>query len=147
MKKLKPPVFAVITFAAMLAVHRWVPIKQIIPVPWNLLGSIPLLFGAAISLHALWLFRHYRTTPEPFGTPRLLVTNGPSRFSRNPMHAGILLIFSGVACLLGTATPWLAIPVLGVVFDRLFIRAEEKKLAMKFGDTYRRYHSRVRRWL
>ena len=131
----------------MLAAHEWVPIRQIIPFPWNLLGSILLLFGAAISAYALWLFRRHRTTSEPFGGPRTLVTSGPFRFSRNPMYGGILLMVSGAAVLLGTATPWLVVPALGAVFDVFFIRPEEKRLEIKFKDAYRRYRTQVRRWL
>lgn len=131
----------------MLAAHAWVPIRQVVPFPWNLLGSIPLLFGATISGRALRLFRQHQTTAEPFGAPRSVVTSGPFRFSRNPMYGGILLMFSGLAALLGSATPWLVVPALGVVFEVLFIRPEEKQLEMKFGDAYRRYRSQVRRWL
>jgi protein-S-isoprenylcysteine O-methyltransferase Ste14 len=147
MKTPKPPVFVFAALAAMLVAHARVPIRQILPFPWNLLGGIPLLFGAALLAYTLRLFRHHRTTPTPFHSPRTLVTSGPFRFTRNPMYVGILLMFSGVAGLLGTVTPWLVVPALGVVFDRLVIRQEEKQLEMKFADAYRGYRSSVRRWL
>lgn len=147
MKKPKPPVFVIAAFAAMLAAHRWIPIRQILSFPWNLLGTLLLLSGMSLSLVALRLFRYRRTTPEPFGHPRALVTSGPFRFSRNPMYAGILLMCSGVAALLGSVTPWLAVLALAAVLDVYFVRPEEKQLELKFGAAYRRYRSCVRRWL
>ena len=49
--------------------------------------------------------------------------------------------------LLGTAGPWLVVPLLGVVFDVIFVQQEEKKLEMKFGDDFLRYKAKVRRWI
>lgn len=146
MKKPKPPVFVIAAFAAMLAAHRWIPIRQILSFPWNLLGTLLLLSGMSLSLVALRWFRHRRTTSDPFGNPRALVTSGPYRFSRNPMYVGILLMCSGVAALLGTATPWLMAPALAAALDVYFIRPEEKQLELKFGEAYRRYQTQVRRW-
>ncbi|MDD2239367.1 MAG: isoprenylcysteine carboxylmethyltransferase family protein [Kiritimatiellae bacterium] len=147
MKRPTPPVYVWTAFGAMLAAHFLVPIRQILSFPWTLWGAVPLLVGAALAAYALRIFRRHRTTPTPFGRPHRLVTSGPFRFSRNPMYLGILLMLSGVAGLLGTATPWLVIPALGALFAVFFIRQEEKQLEITFKDTYRRYCSRVRRWL
>ena len=145
--KAKPPVYVSAALAAMLALHWWAPLARIIAFPWNLLGIVLLPPGAALVLHALRFFGRGRTTAQPFGVPAALVTGGPYRVTRNPMYVGILLMLSGIAGLLGTATPWLAVPALGVVFDVVFVRREEEKMERMFGDAYRRYKARVRRWL
>lgn len=147
MKKTKPTVYVLAALVAMLAVHGLVPIARIMGFPWRLLGGVPLLLGAALTVRALQLFKLHKTTPEPFGTSRALVTGGPFRITRNPMYLGILLMFSGIACLLGTATPWLVVLMLGGVFDVFFIRREESMMETKFGDAYKRYKSQVRRWI
>ena len=147
MKEAKPPIYVWTALVAMLVVHFMVPFARIIAFPWKLLGVVPLLLGTALTVRALQLFRLHRTTPEPFRASRALVTSGPFRVTRNPMYLGILLIFSGVACLLGTATPWLVVLMLGGVFDVLFIRREEGKMETKFGDAYRHYKAQVRRWI
>jgi protein-S-isoprenylcysteine O-methyltransferase Ste14 len=43
---------------------------------------------------------------------------------------------------------WLALaPVFAVALDRLAVRPEERHLAARFGEDYRDYSARVRRWL
>ncbi len=123
------------------------PIARIIAFPWNLLGAVSLLLGATLVLFALRFFRCHKTTAEPFGVPMAMVTSGPFRITRNPMYVGILLMLSGVACLLGTVTPWLVVPVLGVLFDVVFVRQEEEKMEKIFGDAYSHYKAQVRRWI
>ncbi|MFA6568109.1 MAG: isoprenylcysteine carboxylmethyltransferase family protein [Victivallales bacterium] len=147
MMKASPPVYVLAALVAMLAAHMLVPIVRIIAFPWRLLGGVPLLFGAALVFYSLRLFRLHKTTPEPFGVSGALVTSGPFRVTRNPMYAGILLMFSGIACLLGTVGPWLVVLLLGMVFDIVFVRREEERMEMIFGDAYRRYKTRVRRWI
>jgi protein-S-isoprenylcysteine O-methyltransferase Ste14 len=147
MKKTKPPVYVLAALLAMLAAHMLFPIARIIAFPWSLVGVAPLLLGAALVLHAFRLFGRNKTTAEPFGVSVALVTSGPFRVTRNPMYVGILLMLSGIACLFGTVAPWLVVPVLGVVFDVIFVRREEERMEMMFGDDYRRYKAQVRRWI
>lgn len=147
MKKTRPPVYVLAALVAMLLAHRLVPIARIIAFPWNLLGVVPLFIGAALVLHALRLFRRNKTTAEPFGESLALVTSGPFRVTRNPMYIGVFLMLSGISCLFGTLAPWLVVLSLGVVFDVVFVRQEEKRLEMMFGDDYRRYKVQVRRWI
>lgn len=147
MKKAKPPVYVLAALVAMPVVHRLVPIARIIAFPWSLLGAAPVLLGAALVVHALRLFGRHKTTAEPFGVSVALVTCGPFCVTRNPMYVGILLMLSGIACLFGTVAPWLVVPVLGILLDVIFVRREEEKMEMVFGDAYRRYKAEVRRWI
>jgi protein-S-isoprenylcysteine O-methyltransferase Ste14 len=76
-----------------------------------------------------------------------LVIEGPYRFSRNPMYLAATLLYAGIAIAYGKmATLTLIIPCL-VVMHYGVITREERYLYGKFGDAYRNYHSKVRRWL
>ena len=76
-----------------------------------------------------------------------LVSDGPYRFSRNPMYLAATLLYTGVAIAYGkTATLALLIPCL-VVMHYGVITREERYLDGKFGDAYRTYRAKVRRWL
>ena len=145
--KVKPPVYVVAALVAMLAAHMLIPIARIISFPRNLFGAVPFLLGATIVLQAFRLFDRNKTTAEPFNVPVTLVTSGPFRITRNPMYVGILLMLSGIACLFGTVGPWIVVPVLGVVFDVIFVRQEEERMETMFGDAYKRYKAQVRRWI
>ena len=144
---MKPPVYVLSALVAMFAAHMLVPIKLVLAFPWNLIGLAPLFLGAALAVYAIRLFATHKTTPEPFGVSGALVTVGPFRVTRNPMYLGIILMVSGVAALFGTVGPWLVVPILGLVLDVVFVRREEEKMEMLFGDAYRSYKSRVRKWI
>jgi protein-S-isoprenylcysteine O-methyltransferase Ste14 len=76
-----------------------------------------------------------------------LVTEGPFRYSRNPIYLALTLLYVGVALLINAL--WillLIVPVLLVIRYGVIAR-EEAYLTRKFGDTYRQYTARVQRWL
>ena len=81
---------------------------------------------------------------EPQAT---LITSGPYRFSRNPLYlGGNVFIFFGAALLLGSPTA-LVVTALHIPLMDRFIRREEQQLERHFGDEWRSYKRRVRRWL
>jgi protein-S-isoprenylcysteine O-methyltransferase Ste14 len=81
---------------------------------------------------------------EPQAT---LITSGPYRFSRNPLYlGGNVFIFFGAAPLLGSPTA-LVVTALHIPLMDRFIRREEEQLERNFGDEWRSYKRRVRRWL
>jgi protein-S-isoprenylcysteine O-methyltransferase Ste14 len=62
------------------------------------------------------------------------------------MYSGHLIYFTGVALVLGS---WIAAAVLAfhlVWFDRR-VREDEARLAELFGEPYREYCRRVKRWI
>jgi protein-S-isoprenylcysteine O-methyltransferase Ste14 len=78
--------------------------------------------------------------------PERIVTRGIYRFTRNPMYLGHLIFFLGLALALHS---WIAAAVLAahaVWFDRR-VREDESRLADLFGDPYRDYVARVKRWI
>ncbi|MCZ4238087.1 isoprenylcysteine carboxylmethyltransferase family protein, partial [Staphylococcus equorum] len=79
--------------------------------------------------------------------PRKLLVDGPFRVSRNPIYLADSLLYGGVALLWGSLWPWLLLPALVLVMQRGVIVHEERLLDQLFGEDYRAYRSRVRRWL
>ena len=78
--------------------------------------------------------------------PDRIVEQGPYRWVRNPMYLGHLVFFAGLAV---TLRSWLALAVLAfhaVWFDRR-VREDEARLAERFGEAYRDYCRRVKRWV
>lgn len=84
---------------------------------------------------------------KPFEESSALVTHGVFRISRNPMYLGMTLMLLGIALFLGSVTPFLVVIALPVIFDRVFISPEERMLEETFGDQFREYRKRVRRWI
>jgi protein-S-isoprenylcysteine O-methyltransferase Ste14 len=76
-----------------------------------------------------------------------LVVDGIYGRSRNPLYLAMTLAYSGLAIAAGSA--WaiaLLVPLL-VLMHVGVISREEGYLEREFGDMYRQYKSRVRRWL
>lgn len=112
------------------------------PLGWLLVGIGLALFGWTLAT-----FWHHRTTVNPYKAASSLCTSGPFRFSRNPIYVGDWFILGGVSLLLATAWPLLFAPLIWLTLRYGVIRHEEAHLEAKFGDEYRVYLTRVRRWL
>ena len=146
-KKIMPTTILLVTLLLTIALHFIWPINKFIPLPWNLLGVIPLASGIWINLVADRAFHQAQTTVKPFIESNTLITDGSFRISRNPMYLGFVSILLGVAVLLGSLTPFLMIPIFALLIQRVYIRVEEQMLEAKFGEQWENYQKRVRRWL
>lgn len=144
-----PPILALAMAALMWAGARW---SSVYPFDFSgrtALAGVIAAAGLIIDLVSVAAFIRARTTVNPLAPHRssALVVKGLYRFSRNPMYLGMLLVLLGWALFL--AEPLTLIPVLLFValIERLQIRPEERALEEKFGDDYRAYMKRVRRWI
>jgi protein-S-isoprenylcysteine O-methyltransferase Ste14 len=117
------------------------------PVLHQVAGSGLLLAGAVFLVIALGLFRRARTRPEPWQPTTAIVSTGIYAITRNPMYVGMALVYAGVALLADSHVALLLLPIVLAVIHFGVIRREERYLEAKFGDEYRRYAARVRRWL
>jgi len=142
-----PPTYLLVALVLMALLHFLVPIVKFVPIPWNLLGIVPLAAGIALNLLADRDFHRAETTVKPFETSSALVTTGVFRITRNPMYLGYVLILLGVGLLLRSATPFLVIPVFGLFMARVFIGEEERMLEETFGAAWQSYARQVRRWI
>ncbi|WP_312977082.1 methyltransferase family protein [Stutzerimonas nitrititolerans] len=109
---------------------------------WGLIDA-----GVLLMLWAGLLMLWRKTTVNPYGEPARLLEEGPFRFSRNPIYLADSLIYCGIALLWGSLWPWLLLPLVIHVMQRAVIRHEERLLVQLFGEAYRSYCARVRRWL
>jgi protein-S-isoprenylcysteine O-methyltransferase Ste14 len=115
------------------------------------LGLAGIVVGAAGAVLALWCIATFalvgKGTPAPFDPPRRLVVRGPYRHVRNPMYLGAGLALGGAALVYRSVALLIYIGAF-LAAAHLFVRAyEEPTLARHFGDEYRAYRTRVRRWL
>lgn len=130
-------------------------LAYIIPLPWPGLNDtsariVGLGFGVLGLILIIWaigtLYLH-NTTIMPHKPADQLVTTGPFSYFRNPIYLGDVFVFLGLAEL--TKNIWFVIlaPVFMVLITWLAIRPEEEHLQAKFGDAYRDYVSKTRRWI
>ena len=110
-------------------------------------GGVPVIvLGALVIAAAMREFRRAGTNVETHRPATALVTDGPYRFSRNPIYLGLTLIYAGIG--LAANSLWtivLLIPLLAIIRYGVIAR-EEAYLERKFGEKYVHYQTSVRRW-
>lgn len=146
-KKVLPLTYLLIAILVMAASFWLLPLVQVVPGLWRLAGLIPLAGGISLNIAADRTFQRARTTVKPFEAATTLVTSGVFQISRHPMYLGFVLILLGAAVLLGSLLPFLVIPIFAILIDSVFIQAEERMLAERFGQTWLAYKAGTRRWL
>jgi protein-S-isoprenylcysteine O-methyltransferase Ste14 len=132
-------------FAALL--HWQTPLGEVPVMPSAWLGLGALLAGFAIMMQAWWQFRQNDVAICPTAPTQRLLTDGIYTLTRNPMYLGIVLMLSGIAIGFGTLPFVLAAIAWWAVIQFAFCPYEEQKLLNTFGNEYRRYRARVRRWI
>lgn len=145
--KVPPPLMYLVPLVAGLLTSAPVPVRFLPDraarlVGWPLLGA-----GAAL---AWWFGSTMREASTPFRLDEpatKLVTDGPFRFSRNPGYLSFTMIYAGIACLRNSLWAVLLLSGVLVFVQRRVIGSEEAYLERIFGEEYRRYKGRVRRWL
>ena len=147
MKRLLPPVFFVLCLVAMGLSHLFFPKAQFFSWPASAFGAIPLLLGLLIASVGARHFKREGTNIRTFDDPDKFVTDGLFRHSRNPMYLGFAIAAFGAAIVFGCLMSFAIAFMHLVVLDRWYIQFEEQRMAMRFGEEYRIYKNRVRRWI
>ena len=146
-RRVLPPVWLLLALLASLALDRWLPLKELLASPWNYLGLLPLVAGLVMTATSARAFKKAGTAVVPFETSTALVLDGWYRMTRNPMYLGLVLILTGLGVFLGSLGALLPLPVFIAILHFRFIVGEEQFLEGIFGDPYRAYRRRVRRWI
>jgi len=79
--------------------------------------------------------------------PSMLLIKGPYARSRNPMYLAWHGITLGIALIVNTFWLIVLFPLIFLYIHFFDIRKEENHLEARFGDQYREYYKKVRRYL
>ena len=113
----------------------------------SLLGLVFILSGISLVFVSFRFMRKMKTTFIPDGTPEVLISSGPFKFSRNPIYLGMLTVLVGVAFLMSSLSAIIIAFVFGIIINFTWIAHEEKKLHELFSEDWENYSSKVRRWI
>jgi protein-S-isoprenylcysteine O-methyltransferase Ste14 len=128
--------------------------QWLVPLPIFTRTAMAVTLGLTMAVAAIAVAGWGRRTMTAAGTnvrptrpATTIVTAGPFRYSRNPLYVALTLLYVGLTTAVNT---WwgmvLLVPLLATMHFGVVLR-EERYLDRKFGDSYRAYRSRVRRYV
>ena len=149
--RIPPPVVGAVVAAGMWALASQTGLLSLPDFGFQgALTALLVAVGLAFDLAGLRAFLARRTTVNPLRPERAssLVTDGIYRITRNPMYIGMVFLLLAWGLYLADAVVLLLGPAGYVLYlNRFQIGPEERVLLGLFGDEYRAYMARVRRWL
>ncbi len=146
-RNIHPPFVALFYIVVTMVLQRVVTIPFEVPGILRTAGLALTFIGFMLGVGAFIEFRKARTTLDPHGSVKALVTGGIYRITRNPIYLGFFLMVVGFPLNFGSLWGIVAAPFYAATMSRLVIEKEEAYLEKKFKDQYTGYRSRVRRWI
>lgn len=147
MTRLIPPILFLILILALVSLSIFHPdtlaMRTDAAMPWD----VPLALGLVALLWAFVHFKQRNAEIHTFRQPKVLVTDGPFRYTRNPMYLGFFLLLLGAAFYVNT---WCALiaPFTFLLTAMLwYIPHEERRMRRTFGADYDEYVWKTRRWI
>lgn len=113
----------------------------------RVLGGILMAGWIALGIWSARAMQRAGTIPDLSTPVAALVRDGPYRYSRNPIYLAIALLYLGINLLLSNLWGVILLPLWLAIVNRGVILPEERYLDERFGEAYRAYRKRVRRWL
>jgi protein-S-isoprenylcysteine O-methyltransferase Ste14 len=146
----RPPLLFLAALLLGLASDHLLPSSVSVPRGdwgYGIIAGALIVIGLTLAATGIRNFSRW-ATPVPTNQPtRGLVTTGIHGWTRNPIYLGMFLIYGGVG--VAARSPWTLILMLPLALTIRYgvVAREEAYLEWRFGDAYRNYTARVRRWL
>ena len=146
----RPPLLFLAALLLGFVADRLLPFPVNAPagdsVQWTV-ASCLIVIGLALAAAGIRNFARSATPVRTTEPTRAVVTTGIHGWSRNPIYLGLFLLYGGIA--IAARSPWVLMLTLPLAITIRYgvVAREEAYLERRFGDAYRDYKARVRRWL
>lgn len=145
--KVPPPVFYIFSITGSIGMERFYPTGYLPATPSFYSGVVAAIMA---SILIVMVMRKFKQAATPFDVRQgasALVTDGVMNYSRNPGYLALTLFYIAIGLMLNNAwILFLTLPLILMMNIRV-IRREEMHLEQVFGEEFRRYKQRVRRWI
>ena len=145
---IRPPLAWVLAVIAGLALNRLAPLPFLpadLPTGWP--GAVVFVLALALFAWAIVTLTRAGSKVPTNRPTTTIVESGPYAFTRNPIYLGMFLGLIGLAIAFDNLWLLMMLAPFAPVIRYGVVAREEAYLERKFGDVYRGYRSRVRRWL
>lgn len=147
MKKVIPPVLFIFCILLMVGLNMLLPKIRFLQPPISYIGIILIIVGLAITVTIRKMFSRIDTEIHTFKKPRQLAQTGLFKISRNPIYLGFTISLIGIWVLTGNLIGIIGVLIFFLASNFWYIPYEEKVMEKEFGDEYRIYKSKARRWV
>ena len=145
---IRPPLAWGLAVIAGLALNWLVPFPLLPPnLPARWLGAVVFVLALALVAWAIVTMTRAGSNVPTNRPTTTIVESGPYRLTRNPIYLGMFLGLIGLAIAFNNLWLLLMLMPFALVIRYGVVAREEAYLDRKFGDVYRGYRSRIRRWL
>ena len=145
---IRPPIAWALAVLAGLTL-QWVVSLPFMPasVPAGWVGGMVFVLALALFAWAIVTVTGAGSNVPTNRPTTSIVESGPYRFTRNPIYLGMFLGLIGLAIAFDNLWLLMMLVPFALVIRYGVVAREEAYLERKFGDVYRGYRRRVRRWL
>lgn len=145
--KFYPPIMVLVGAILQLLIARYFAAPIVLAPIWTYIGIALMVIGFIPIPVISRAFKQNETGIKPDTIPTAFLETGLFRYSRNPIYVGMSMFLTGIALITGNLYGLLIVVVFIFAVQEMWIRKEEVNLEQQFGDTYRAYKQRVRRWI
>jgi protein-S-isoprenylcysteine O-methyltransferase Ste14 len=145
---IRPPIAWALAVLTGLALNRLMPLPFMpgtLVAGW--LGAMVFVVALALAAWAIVTMTRAGSNVPTNRPTTTIVETGPYRFTRNPIYLGMFLGHAGLAIALDSFWLLATLVAFALVIRYGVVAREEAYLERRFGDVYRRYRARVRRWV
>jgi protein-S-isoprenylcysteine O-methyltransferase Ste14 len=145
--KIPPPIVAIL-FAVLI--FYFSDSFAYVDLPFKIYISLFfVLLGFFITFSSARNFKKKETTVNPIKPEEAsqLVTDGFFKITRNPMYLGMLLFLLGLSIYNGLIVGLVFLPLFVGYITFFQIIPEERAMIKIFGEDYKAYMKKVRRWI
>jgi len=145
---IRPPLAWGLAVLAGLALH-WLAPRPVLPadLPAGWIGATVFVLALALVAWAIVTMTEAGSNVPTNRPTTTIVESGPYRFTRNPIYLGMFLGLTGLSLAFNDLWLLLMLVPFALVIRFGVVAREEAYLERKFGEVYRAYRTRVRRWL
>ncbi len=144
----RPPLMWALAAVVGIVLDSLVPwrfVPTALPAVW--LGGALFVLAMALFVWAIITMTRAGSNVPTSRPTTTIVDAGPYGFTRNPIYLGMMLSLVGLAVAFDSVWSLIALIIFFLVIRYGVVAREEAYLDRKFGDIYRSYRARVRRWL
>ena len=145
--KIYPPLMVLAGILAQWLIGFVAPVRPLLSETFQYVGIGLMLFGFLTIIFMARSFRKSATTIIPDGQPSTLMETGLFAYSRNPIYVAMAILLTGSGLATGQIWALVIVPIFILLVQQMWIVKEEENLEAEFGQIYRNYKMRVRRWL